>query len=110
MIDRVPLGLGHVDDHAVAQDARVVHQHVQIAERVDRLLHEPLRAVPVGDVLAVDDGLAAERLDLLDDLHRRARVAALAVHVAAEVVDDDLRALAREQQRVLAARARAPRR
>ena len=34
-----------------------------------------------------------------------ARVAALAVHVAAEVVHDDLGALAREEQRVLAAEA-----
>ena len=93
---------------AVAQDAGVVDEHVQVAERVDRLLHEALRAVPVGDVLAVDDRLAAQRLDLVDHLHRRARVAAVAVHVAAEIVDDDLGALAREQQRVLAAEA-APR-
>ncbi len=55
------------------------------------------------DVLAVDDGLAAHRLDLFDDLHRGARIAAVAVHVAAEVVDDDLGAFAREQQRVLTA-------
>ena len=34
----VPLGLGHVDDHAVAQDAGVVHEHVQVAEGVDGLV------------------------------------------------------------------------
>jgi len=38
----------------------------------------------------------------VDDLHRRARVAALAVHVAAEIVHDDLGALTREEERVLA--------
>ena len=43
------------------------------------------------------------RRDLVDDLLGRAEVAAAAVHVAAEVVDDDLGALAGQHQRVLAA-------
>jgi hypothetical protein len=101
----VPLGFGHVDDHTVAQDAGVVDEHVQIAERIDGLLHHALRTVPIGDVVAVDDGLATHRLDLVDDLHGGTEVAALAVHVAAEVVDDDLGAFSREQQRVCAAQA-----
>ena len=57
--DRVPLGLGHVDEHAVAQDAGVVDEHVEAAEGVDGLLHDALGAVAVGDVVAVGDGLAA---------------------------------------------------
>ena len=41
---------------------------VEAAEGVDRLLHEALGAVPVADVVAVGDGLAAHGLDLVDDL------------------------------------------
>ena len=50
-----------------------------------------------------DDRLAAHVLDLADDLFGRGLVAARAVGIAAEIVDDDLRALGREEQRVLAA-------
>ena len=100
---RVPLGLFHVGEHAVAQDAGVVDERVEPAERVDRALDHAARAGEVGDVLAVGDGFAAHRLDLLDDFHRGAERPAVAVHVAAEVVDDDLGALGGVGQRVLAA-------
>ena len=100
---RVPLTLGHVDDHPVAQDPRVVDEDVQVAVRVDGLPDEPFRAVPIGDVLAIHDGVTAHGLDLFDDLHRGTRVTAFAVHVAAEVVDHDLGAFGGEQQRVLTA-------
>ena len=99
---RVPLVLLHVHEHAVAEDARVVDEDVQAAELVDRLLDHPLRAGEVGDVLAVRDRFAAERLDLADDVVSRAFVRAFAGERGAEVVDDDLRARARAQ-RVLAA-------
>ena len=71
----------------------VVHEHVQVAEGLDREVDEALRALPVGDAVGVGDGFAAHRVDLVDDLLRGRAVLALAVHVAAEVVDDDLRAL-----------------
>jgi hypothetical protein len=69
--DRVPLLLGHVDEHAVAQDAGVVDDRVQVAERLDRGVDEALRALPRGDAVAVRDRLAAHALDLVDDLLRR---------------------------------------
>ena len=62
-----------------------------------------LRLLGVGDVVVAGDGLAAHRRDLVDDLLGRRRVGAGAVGAAAEVVDDDLGALAGEQQRVLPA-------
>ena len=74
--DRVPLGLGHVGDHAVAQDARVVDEHVQLAERVDRGLDQALAALPVGAAVGVRHRLAAHRLDLLDHLLRGTGVGA----------------------------------
>ena len=65
--------------HAVAEDAGVVDQHVEVAERVDRGVDHALGAVPVGDVVAVGDGLAAGGGDLVDHLRGRRRVGAAAV-------------------------------
>ncbi len=67
---RVPLFFAHVREHAVTQEAGVVDQYVEPAEVVERRLDEILRAGPVGHVVAVDDGLATERTDFLDDLLR----------------------------------------
>ena len=64
---RVPLLLARREDHAVAQEAGVVHQHVEAAERVDRRVHQVAGAVPVGDVVGVRDRLAAGRDDLVDE-------------------------------------------
>ena len=57
--------------------------------------------------VGVGDGLAAGRLDLVDDALGRTLVAAGAVDRAAEVVDHDQRAARRQQQRVLPAEAAA---
>ncbi len=100
--DRVPFGLGHVDEHPVTQDAGIVHQDVEIAERFDRGVDEALCTLPVGDVVGVDDRLAAEGLDLCDDLLGRRLVRTVAVVGATEVVDHDARAFAREEQSVFA--------
>ena len=100
--DRVPLLLGHVGEHPVPQDAGVVDHDVQVAERLDRGVDQPLGALPRRDVVAVGDRLAAHPLDLLDHVLRRAEVAAGAVDVATEVVHDHLGALASQRQRVLA--------
>ncbi len=100
--DRVPLLLGHVDDHPVAQDPGVVDEDVELAEVVDRLLDQLARGGEVGDVGAVDDRLAPECLDLPHDVVGRTLVGARPVALRAEVVDDDLRALTRQMKRVLA--------
>ena len=82
----------HVVERLVAQDAGVVDHDVDAAEGVDRRLHDRLAALGRGDRVGVGDGLAAGRLDLVDDQLGRAGVAAGAVDGAAEVVDDDQRA------------------
>ena len=56
-------------------------------------------AVELGDAVVVRHALAAERLDLLADLGGGIGVGAASVDVAADVVDDDLGALARERER-----------
>ena len=101
--DGIPLRLGHVDHHPVAQDARVVDQHVQVAERFDGLVDHALRALPVGDAVAVGDCLATHGLDLRHNLACGALVGARAVGGAAEVVDHDFRPFRCHQQGMLAA-------
>jgi len=100
--DGVPLALFHVESHAVAQNAGVVDEDVEAAEGVDGLLDEVFGPLPVRDVVEVRSGLAAEGLDLLDNLTGRAVVRPRAVPLTAQVVDDDLRALTRELERVSA--------
>ena len=97
----VPLRLGHVREHPVAQDAGVVDEHVQVAEGLHRRVDQALGGVEVGDVVVVGDGLAAGRLDLGHDLLGRRGVGAGALGRSAEVVHHDLGALGGEQERVL---------
>ena len=105
--DDVPLLFRHVEDHLVAQDAGVVDDDVEPAEGVERLLHHAVAGLEVGDVVVVGDGVAAHLLDFVDDLVGRALLAAGAGRGAAEVVDDDARALGRERQALAAADAAA---
>ena len=99
----VELLLGHREDHLVAQDPGVVHEHVELAERVDRTLDDLPGALEVGHVVAVGDGLAAPALDDVDDLVRGRRVGALTGDRAAEVVDHDLGAVIGERDGLAAA-------
>ena len=85
--------VGHVDEHAVAQDPGVVDEDVEPAEGVDGGVDEPLGALPIRDVVAVGHRLAAHGADLVDHLAGGTGRAAGAVHLGAEVVDDDLRPL-----------------
>ena len=57
-----------LDQRHVAQDAGVVHQDVDLAERVDGGLADVLAAGDGRDRVVVRDGLSAGRLDLLHDL------------------------------------------
>ena len=77
--DVVPVVVGHAGDEAVARDAGVVDEHVQVA----RLLDEPLRLLGIADV-----GLDGRAADLARDLLRLVGPGAVA--------DDDLGARARE--------------
>src|SRR5690606_28052805 len=69
-------------------------------EYLDGHLDEALGAGPVGDVVAVDDRLAAGGLDLGHDLLRRRQRAAAAVELGADVVDDHPGALGGEGEGV----------
>ena len=62
---QVPILVFHVLEADVAQDAGVVDEDVNPAERLDRGLDD---LVAVLDRVVVRDGLAASRCDLLDNL------------------------------------------
>ena len=97
--DRVPLVLRHVEDHPVAQDAGVVDQDVELAERVDGGFDDAFGAVEVGHALEVRDRFAAEGLDFVHDPLGRTGVRAGAVEAAAQVVHHDFGAVFRQQHR-----------
>ena len=89
----VPLVGGHVRDHAVAQDAGVVDQHVEVAELGERLGYESRRAVLAGDVAGVRHRLAPEPADLLDCLVGGGSVCARTIGSRTQVVHDDASSL-----------------
>jgi hypothetical protein len=96
----VPLRFGEPPDVVAAPTRRVVDQDVEAAKCIDGRCNDGGRAIPrrrpgVGHRGSASCG------DLGDDA---GRIGALA---RAEIIDDHLRALRREQQRVLAADATA---
>ena len=98
---RIPVLFTQVDQHAVAQDPGVVHQHVQRAVGLQRALHESLATLPVGDVVVIGHGFATHGRDLGHHLFGRRGGVTRAVQRAAKVVHHDLGALVGEEQRVL---------
>lgn len=97
LVDQIPIGVFHLVKALVAQDAGVVHQHVDTTEVVQCGLHDP---VAVGHRVVIGHGSAAESPDLFYHLVRRRCAGALAVGAAAQVIDHHPRAMTSEQQRV----------
>ena len=62
----VPFLLRHVEDHAVAQDTGDVHQDVELAEFLDRLVDEALAAFDGRDIHVIGNCVAARGFDFLD--------------------------------------------
>ncbi len=100
--DGVPVLFAHVEDHAVAQDAGVVDDDVELAEVVDRAIDDSFGSLEVGDALEVGDRLAAGGSDFLDHVLRRGARLPGAVEVTAEVIHDHLGAVLGQQQRLFA--------
>ena len=102
---RVPLGLGHIDQHAVAQDARIADQHVELAIGADGLVDHGLGLIPVGDVGPVDHRLPAGSDDLGHHLGGGREVGSLAVAGGTQVIDHDFGPLGGQHQAVFPANA-----
>ena len=88
--DDIEIVEGHLGERLVAEDASVIDEDVDLAERVDGGLDHVGGAHPVGDAVIVGDGLAAGLFDLVDDGVGRRVGAALAVGRDAGIIDDDL--------------------
>ena len=101
--DRVELFLGRRDDHAVAHEPGVVHQHIQAAERINRPGDDPGACFPVRDVVGVRDRGATHRFDLAHHVEGRSFIGPRPVEGTAEVVYDDKSTLPRERERMFAA-------
>src|SRR5215212_7845481 len=97
--DVVPVRPAHAMEDAVAQDAGIVNQDVDAAERIDRRLHSRLGVLRLGDREGRGDGLAAGLLDFAHDLLRRPLIAARAVERRADVDHDDACTFLRHQHR-----------
>ena len=97
-------GLGHVDEHAVPEDAGVVDEHVDVAEGVDRRSGSAARRPAKSATLSVLATASPPRA-LISSTTSWAGpgVGARAVLRPAEVVDHDLGSLAGEQQGVVPA-------
>ena len=99
--DRVELLFARREEHAVADEAHVVDEDVEPAERFERGLHESARAFPLGDVAGIRGGFAARGPNLVDDLLRGpgvVRTGSVACHT--QIVHHDTRPFRREGQRV----------
>jgi hypothetical protein len=101
----IPVLERHLVEGAVAQDAGVAHDAVDLAELVERGLDDVLRARSLGDAVVVGNGASAGVLDLLDDIVGHVVSGTGAVAGPTEVVDHDARAFLGEGQRVFAAQA-----
>ncbi len=93
----VPLFFGHVENHAVAEDAGDVHEDVELTPFVEGRAHQVLRLFDIGDVGEVGDRLAPALLDLLGDERGGGIVFAFTINRDTKVVDDDAGALSREE-------------
>ena len=83
---RVVVGLVHLHQRAIPDDAGVVDQDVDLPEGVDGGGHDPAGAVEVVDPVAVGHRRPAPAHDLLDDLFGRILIGAVAAERDADVV------------------------
>src|SRR5690606_10225227 len=87
------------------EDAGVVHEDVEAAPGIERLLDHPLARLERGNAVVVRDGLATHLLDFFDNLFGGAGVGTFAARGTTNVVDDDAGTFLGEQQGFAAANA-----
>src|SRR3546814_19341405 len=92
-------------ERAIAHVAGVVDQHVDTTVVIECRVDDRRAAFARRHRIGRHHRLAASGLDLGNDVLRRTGITAVARHAAADIVDDDLRAFPRPQQRVLAPKA-----
>jgi hypothetical protein len=96
------IGRFHLAERFVAQNAGIGTQEVDAAPLLGGALNHRRDLLEIGDVGAVGHGDAARFTDLLDHGFRRRQRTAAAIARAAEIVDHDFGAAARQSQRMRA--------
>lgn len=86
---RIPFGLAHIGERAVAQNAGVVDQYIEASKAVDGQLHHSAGIIPIADIVSADAGASAHCLDLSNDRLGRSGVRSRTVQCAAIGVHDD---------------------
>ena len=99
--DEIEVVRRHVPDRPVAHDAGIVDDDVELAVRVDGLLHHIVCLLLVADVAVVRRGGAASSLDDADD-HVGISAATLTADRRADIVDDHCGAVFRDFERMAA--------
>ena len=100
---RVPEILGRVDEALVAQDAGVVHAHVDLPEGVEGGCQDRLTPVDAGHRRVAGDGFAARGANLAHDgVGEALGPVARAVPGAAQVVHPHRRTFSSQRERVFA--------
>ncbi|CAB4567143.1 unannotated protein [freshwater metagenome] len=103
--DGIPFIDAHVHKHAIAHDARIGHNRVETTKRVDGALHKAASAVPIGNVIAVCDGLATIGTNEINDFLGWAHVVAVALQRCADIVHHNLGAFGGECECMFTAKA-----
>src|SRR5215510_9599987 len=93
---RIPLLLGHVENHPVTQNAGVVDENIELAEAIERALDDTLGRLEIGDAFIVGYGFTAGSFDFLDNLLGGAGIRAGAIEMPAEIVDHNLSTVFRQ--------------
>src|SRR5260370_11474118 len=99
----VPFLLGHVEDHAIAQDAGDVDEDVEFAELLNSLIHQALAAFDGCYIHMIGDRVAATGFDFLGDIVGWRGRFLLPRNRDADVVDHDCASLRGECPRDAAA-------
>ena len=99
---RLNHGVVHLVEGLVAQDACVVDQHVNPAERIDRGLHDILASFGGSHAVVVGHRDPAGGGDLVDDPVCGGQRGTAAIECPTQVVDQDLRSPSSEFERVTA--------
>ena len=89
MADEVPVAGLHLVEQDIAQDTGIVDDDIDLAEGVDGILDDALRAVPFRNGPEARDRDTARGHDLVGDAAGRTGIAAVAAKRNAEIIDDN---------------------
>ena len=101
----VPFVHAHLVKKTVAQDARIVHHHIDTAKVLDRRLDDARSPRSIRYAVGVGGGLTTHGQDLMQHLVGRAGILTLARHGTTQVIDHDFGPFTGHGQRNIAANA-----